>query len=77
MIEFGAGNGRLARDFLDAVAQGANERSSDDRSRWTTFAACVQYRIYERSASLRESRKRYSARTLGSWKGTLAVPARR
>ena len=46
VIEFGAGNGRLARDFLDAVAQGTEPR-------WSTFAARVQYRIYERSASLR------------------------
>jgi len=57
VIEFGAGNGRLARDFLDAVAQGASERSPGERSRWTTFAARVQYRIYERSASLREKQK--------------------
>jgi SAM-dependent MidA family methyltransferase len=47
VVEFGAGNGRLARDFLDAVARGSEPR-------WTTFAARVQYRIYERSASLRE-----------------------
>jgi len=46
VIEFGAGNGRLARDFLDAVAQG-------EEPCWATFAGCVQYRIYERSASLR------------------------
>lgn len=54
VIEFGAGNGRLARDFLDAVAQGANQRSASERARWVTFAARVQYRIYERSESLRE-----------------------
>jgi SAM-dependent MidA family methyltransferase len=57
VIEFGAGNGRLARDFLDALALGADERSSDDRARWEMFAARVQYRIYERSASLRERQK--------------------
>jgi SAM-dependent MidA family methyltransferase len=54
VVEFGAGNGRLARDFLDAVAGGARERSPGERQAWTTFAARVQYRIYERSASLRE-----------------------
>ncbi|HEX2672515.1 MAG TPA: SAM-dependent methyltransferase, partial [Polyangiaceae bacterium] len=54
VIEFGAGNGRLARDFLDAVAQGADARKGDDRPRWQTFASRVRYRIYERSASLRE-----------------------
>jgi SAM-dependent MidA family methyltransferase len=54
VIEFGAGNGRLARDFLGAVAQGADARNGDQRLRWLTFALRVQYRIYERSASLRE-----------------------
>jgi SAM-dependent MidA family methyltransferase len=49
VIEFGAGNGRLARDFLDAVAR-------DDR--WRTFASRVEYRIYETSASLRDKQRR-------------------
>ena len=53
VIEFGAGNGRLARDFLDAVARGPSQKSAADLPRWQSFAACVQYRIYERSASLR------------------------
>ncbi|HEY3254318.1 MAG TPA: SAM-dependent methyltransferase, partial [Polyangiaceae bacterium] len=57
VIEFGAGNGRLARDFLDALAQAANEHSASDALRWQTFAARVQYRIYERSASLREKQR--------------------
>ena len=54
VIEFGAGNGRLARDFLDAVAAGARARISDERLGWNTFATRVRYRIYERSAWLRE-----------------------
>lgn len=54
VIEFGAGNGRLARDFLNAVAEAAGVRDGDDRLRWQTFALRVRYRIYERSASLRE-----------------------
>jgi SAM-dependent MidA family methyltransferase len=41
IVEFGAGNGRLARDVIDAAA------------RWKPFAARLAYRIYERSASLR------------------------
>jgi len=57
VIEFGAGNGRLARDFLDAVARGAPPQSAADMPRWQSFAACVQYRIYERSASLREKQR--------------------
>ncbi|HYQ01285.1 MAG TPA: SAM-dependent methyltransferase [Polyangiaceae bacterium] len=54
VIEFGAGNGRLARDFLDAVVKGAASRTGNDRRCWEAFAACVRYRIYERSAALRE-----------------------
>ncbi|HYQ17823.1 MAG TPA: SAM-dependent methyltransferase, partial [Polyangiaceae bacterium] len=49
IVEFGAGNGRLARDFLDAV--------SSARARWPTFAARVQYRIYEISAALRDKQR--------------------
>ncbi|HET7545224.1 MAG TPA: SAM-dependent methyltransferase, partial [Polyangiaceae bacterium] len=54
VIEFGAGNGRLARDFLDAVLRASHGRNPSERQAWSTFAARVQYRIYERSASLRE-----------------------
>ena len=43
IVEFGAGNGRLARDVLDAVAR------TDDEL-WRVFASRVQYRIYETSA---------------------------
>jgi SAM-dependent MidA family methyltransferase len=50
VIEFGAGNGRLARDFLDAVASGTAPR-------WKLFASRVQYRIFELSASLRERQR--------------------
>jgi SAM-dependent MidA family methyltransferase len=52
IVEFGAGNGRLARDILDAVAQAAG---TDDRRR--TFAARVGYRIYETSRSLRDRQR--------------------
>jgi len=72
VIEFGAGNGRLARDFLDAVAQGAEARRGDDRLRWLTFVSRVRYRIYERSASLREKQ----AALLGSAASVLAGDAR-
>jgi SAM-dependent MidA family methyltransferase len=50
IVEFGAGNGRLARDILDAIAGAA-----DDAGR--RFAARVQYRIYETSASLRDRQR--------------------
>jgi SAM-dependent MidA family methyltransferase len=48
IVEFGAGNGRLARDIIDAATRGAE--SDGDRK---TFAARLAYRIYETSASLR------------------------
>ncbi len=57
VIEFGAGNGRLARDFLDAVARAAEGSRGADRERFRAFAARVEYRIYERSASLRENQR--------------------
>lgn len=57
VIEFGAGNGRLARDILDAVAEDTkgNDTKRDDaaRARWRTFASRLRYRIYETSESLR------------------------
>src|SRR5690606_27440236 len=47
--EFGAGNGRLARDVLDAVrAKGATD------ARWRAFGEVLDYRIYELSAALRQ-----------------------
>jgi SAM-dependent MidA family methyltransferase len=52
IVEFGAGNGRLARDLLDAVAQVAGTEA-----RRRTFAARVAYRIYETSPSLRERQR--------------------
>jgi SAM-dependent MidA family methyltransferase len=52
VIEFGAGNGRLARDFVDEV----DDAASRDEA-WRTFASRLEYRIYERSQSLREKQK--------------------
>jgi SAM-dependent MidA family methyltransferase len=57
VVEFGAGNGRLARDFVDAVASLAAESESADGVAWRTFAARLEYRIYEMSASLREKQR--------------------
>ena len=53
IIEFGAGNGRLARDVLDAVAQPNAELRGPDAAAFATFAARVEYRIYEMSEALR------------------------
>jgi len=55
VVEFGAGNGRLARDFLDAVA-GADPAAPGGPRR-QLFAARLQYRIYETSAALRERQR--------------------
>jgi SAM-dependent MidA family methyltransferase len=56
LIEFGAGNGRLARDVLDAVAAGPGA-NANERERWRTFAARLEYRIYEISESLRRRQR--------------------
>ena len=53
IIEFGAGNGRLARDVLAAVAQPNSELRGADPAAFETFAARLEYRIYEMSGSLR------------------------
>jgi SAM-dependent MidA family methyltransferase len=53
VIEFGAGNGRLARDILDAIARAADDPARADRGAWKTFGASVEYRIYEMSEALR------------------------
>ena len=62
VVEFGAGNGRLARDILDAVAQTAGPEpepgGEPETDSWRTFAARLAYRIYETSASLRERQSR-------------------
>jgi len=52
LIEFGAGNGRLARDVLDAVRQ---KRASD--ARWLAFGDALEYRIYELSDTLRQKQQ--------------------
>ncbi len=55
LVEFGAGNGRLARDVVDAVRQQAQKSSAKDP--WAAFLRRLDYRIYERSASLRIRQK--------------------
>jgi SAM-dependent MidA family methyltransferase len=54
IVEFGAGNGRLARDVVDAVAKQATVNMDDT---WQTFAARLAYRIYETSPSLRDRQR--------------------
>jgi SAM-dependent MidA family methyltransferase len=56
IIEFGAGNGRLARDVVDAIAARA-AAASPEQAAWTAFAACMRYHIYETSESLRERQR--------------------
>jgi SAM-dependent MidA family methyltransferase len=57
IVEFGAGNGRLARDVLDAIRNNAGDAQASDRVEWSRFAARVNYRIYETSESLRERQR--------------------
>lgn len=52
LIEFGAGNGRLARDILDSVDRAS--ATAGDLEPWKAFASRLEYRIYEMSPSLRE-----------------------
>ncbi|HET9955766.1 MAG TPA: SAM-dependent methyltransferase [Polyangiaceae bacterium] len=57
VVEFGAGNGRLARDFLDAVTHHASDPENPQSSAWRRFADRMRYRIYEMSSSLRERQR--------------------
>jgi SAM-dependent MidA family methyltransferase len=55
LLEFGAGNGRLARDIVDAVAGKA--AGGDGRGGRSTFASRLRYHIYETSPSLRDKQR--------------------
>jgi len=57
VVEFGAGNGRLARDVRDFIARAKADPTLTERERWRAFASSVEYRIYEMSASLREKQR--------------------
>jgi len=57
IVEFGAGNGRLARDLLDALATTAFAHGSATPERARLFASRVEYRIYEMSGSLRNKQR--------------------
>jgi SAM-dependent MidA family methyltransferase len=57
LIEFGAGNGRLARDVVDAVARRASDPATRDGEHWKTFESRLEYRIYEMSDALRERQR--------------------
>jgi len=52
LVEFGAGNGRLARDVVDQVKL----RSQSDPD-WRAFAERLDYRIYELSDGLRQKQE--------------------
>jgi SAM-dependent MidA family methyltransferase len=59
VIEFGAGNGRLAGDIIDYIARaaGVSNVASGEEALWRTFASRVEYRIYETSGSLRDKQR--------------------
>lgn len=73
VIEFGAGNGRLARDFLDAV--GKKTSTSTGRKEWQAFASRLEYRIYELSPSLREKQQKLVGRDAIISEGDARRPA--
>jgi|GEM_PF-857053 len=52
VVEFGAGNGRLALDFLNEAKSPAIP--CDAAELWPRFAAALEYRIYEKSARLHQ-----------------------
>lgn len=56
VVEFGAGNGRLARDFVDAV-RAKHDTAPRHRREWKHFSDRLEYRIYERSESLRQRQR--------------------
>ena len=74
VIEFGAGNGRLARDFLDAVTKAASTASQEQRQ-WQAFAARLEYRIYDLSSSLREKQRTLLGRDAVIAEGDARRPA--
>lgn len=54
LIEFGAGNGRLARDIIDTVRRRVQAEDDATASTWRTFSDQLDVRIYELSPSLRQ-----------------------
>jgi SAM-dependent MidA family methyltransferase len=61
IIEFGAGNGRLARDVLDFIAASGAATEAADHDAWACFAARAKYHIYETSEALRERQRQLLA----------------
>lgn len=57
VVEFGAGNAFLARDFLAAAQDDAEPPSGADLHSFRNFSKRVSYRIYERSPSLRRQQE--------------------
>ena len=66
LVEFGAGNGRLARDVIDQVKM----RSQSDGD-WRAFAERLDYRIYELSDGLRQKQAEL---LLGGWPAVRVCP---
>src|SRR5690606_28159346 len=58
VVEFGAGNALLARDFLDAAEPSAAPPHGADPLSFRHFSERLSYRIYEMSPSLRETQER-------------------
>jgi SAM-dependent MidA family methyltransferase len=75
IIEFGAGNGRLARDVLDAIRESAADEDSGEHAAWSYFAACVKYHVYEISESLRVKQRQLLGESASIAEGDARRPA--
>ncbi len=73
VLEFGAGNGRLARDVLDSVQRSARQARAEPR--WQEFARRLSYRVYETSAALRQEQQRLLAADAAVFAGDARHPS--
>lgn len=73
VVEFGAGTGRMAFDLL-AAARGANLAEQEAGQLWAEFSEAIRYRIYERSALLREKQRERLGETAAIEPGDARCP---
>jgi len=62
LVEFGAGNGRLAADVTRAVEARGRTGTSAERELWQAFESRLDYRIYELSSALRQKQQQLLGR---------------
>lgn len=74
IVEFGAGNGRMATDLLLA-SRGLPPHPSIDEGLWSEFSRAIRYRIYEKSALLRAKQRASLGETVLVEEGDARRPA--